>query len=568
MRYPIIKVNQVIHEHTVIQKSILFLSLCILIISGAITNAQTPPEQKPFIFPVAEPASASTWLLSQPYGNTIGAYRFGAQWYAAGQFLHFGIDVSMPCGTELIAVANGEVAGVDQLSRGAGPHNLILRFADLGVTVLYGHLLERPTVVVGQPVVQGEIIALSGDPDLTCDSRPHLHLEVRSLDYATAYNPVEYIDAPWHALAGVGAFSDTIFQQDLTYPRRWMDIADQPPVRFGATRLNNYRQPYPPPELLRVPDIPSIAPEPQPFPTVWDITPLTDNGCCYQSWWEPTDNQHIYVIDGAENTQASVIQIPLNNPLDSVMVQPAPPSTTSTDGTHTITYAPSETIITRKSDGQTWFFILPGQYPSLSPDNQALIWVQGDSPSQLWLASLDGTRYEAIWRTDGRASAQWIDNNRLLLSINLPNSRRNTTLAIFDSQNGTLFELGTWYNLRRVKVAPGGGHIAFYSLYNQDSSQDGTYVIATTPNASPQQLPWFADYRWRDAESLFYITYDSSDIHQLHGYNINSQQSTPLTDPTTQPFTVANGNWSVSPDGQQIIFHNALDKNLWWLRPR
>ena len=87
----------------------------------------------------------------------------------------------MPCKTPLIAVGDGEVIYVDNLTFGAGPHNLILRHTASGVTTLYGHLFERPSVQQYQTVKQGDVVALSGDPDVTCDLRPHLHLEVRSL---------------------------------------------------------------------------------------------------------------------------------------------------------------------------------------------------------------------------------------------------------------------------------------------------------------------------------------------------------------------------------------------------
>ena len=40
-----------------------------------------------------------------------------------------------------------------------------------------------------------------------------------------------------------------------------------------------------------------------------------------------------------------------------------------------------------------------------------------------------------------------------------------------------------------------------------------------------------------------------------------------FTDPATQPFTIANGDWSVSPDGREILFQEARDGNLWLLTP-
>src|SRR5690606_10441854 len=141
--------------------------------------------------------------------------------------LHFGVDISMACGTPVLAVADGVVGSVDNPYRGSAPHNLTLNFPELGLSVLYGHLFESPSLVQGQAVRQGDVVALSADPDEPSESRPHLHLEVRSLDQSVAYNPTLYIEAPWHSLIGMDSRLRPVFQRDLTAPRQWMSLEDQ-----------------------------------------------------------------------------------------------------------------------------------------------------------------------------------------------------------------------------------------------------------------------------------------------------------------------------------------------------
>jgi murein DD-endopeptidase MepM/ murein hydrolase activator NlpD len=199
----------------------------------------------PFGLPFSSPPGAATWLLGQPYGNTTGAYRFGDVWYGAGQGLHFGIDFIAPCGTPIVSIGDGVVVQADWLARGSGPHNLVVAHPEFEVTALYGHLLEKPDFEPGQPVARGQEVGLSGDPDSTCDSRPHLHLELRSSDYRTAYNPVAWIDADWHALMLVGPFSDISFARDVADPLRWVTPYDQPDVSFGGQRLNGYASGWP-----------------------------------------------------------------------------------------------------------------------------------------------------------------------------------------------------------------------------------------------------------------------------------------------------------------------------------
>jgi len=212
-------------------------------------SASAPPhvarlDPRPFGLPFADPPGPSTWLLGQPYGNTVAAYRWRRSLYGAGQGVHFGMDFGAACGTPVVAIGDGEVAKVDALNHGAGPHNLIVNHPN-GYASLYGHLLERPRLQPGQPVTRGEVVALVGDPDLTCQSRPHLHLEIRdSTSYTHAYNPVLFIEADWDTLAVAMPFGRG-FERNLDTPRQWQFLDDQPEVRFWEPLLNDYMHPWP-----------------------------------------------------------------------------------------------------------------------------------------------------------------------------------------------------------------------------------------------------------------------------------------------------------------------------------
>lgn len=227
------------------------LALILIGISGTLfgpgeANNAVPQEEitPPFLLPFVEPPGPNTWLLWQPYGNTIFAYRFRRSTYIAGQGLHFGIDLAAPCGTEVRAIGDGVVDQVDGW-HGAGPHNLMIDHPN-GYASFYGHLLVRPRLSIGQEVKAGQVIALTGDPDLTCNSRPHLHLEIRNApDHRIAYNPLDLIDADWNRITLIGGLP-LDFEQDLDNPRQWQNIFDQPEVRFGYPSLNNYENPWPP----------------------------------------------------------------------------------------------------------------------------------------------------------------------------------------------------------------------------------------------------------------------------------------------------------------------------------
>jgi murein DD-endopeptidase MepM/ murein hydrolase activator NlpD len=207
-------------------------------------------QSKPFGLPFNTPPGPNTWLVGQLYGNTTGAYRMRRVWYGAGQGLHFGIDFSARCGTPVIAIGDGVVSKVDALGHGAGPHNLMIEHSN-GYASFYGHLVERAQVEVGQAVTRGQVVGKTGDPDLTCSSRPHLHLEIRDAgSWRQAFNPVALIDADWDSLMLTGAFQRG-FERDLDNPRQWQFADDQPDVQFGGPLLNDYARPWPPDWSIR-----------------------------------------------------------------------------------------------------------------------------------------------------------------------------------------------------------------------------------------------------------------------------------------------------------------------------
>ncbi len=529
---------------------------------------------KPFMMPVALPAGPATWLLGQPYGNTVGAYNFGTAWYSAGQGLHFGIDVSMPCGTPLVAVADGEVIYTDNLSFGAGPHNLILRHPDAGLTTLYGHLLGAPPVQQYQPVRQGEIVAYSGDPDVTCDSRPHLHFEVRSLDYRTAYNPVDYIDVNWHILAAIGSFNQTTFQVDLTDPRKWMSLDNQPSVAFGGARLNSYTFTWPPPNRQRPPTHAPVARAIAPLPenATWQLSPLGYEGCCPVFWWHPTDASRLYTLDGSPGQIANITEWNMDDSALSTLIGQAPPPVLSPDGSHQIIYTDGQVSIRRLSDNAEWVVQTNGAVPAISADNSRRLWLiryGEDMPGardplvEVWISDINGENARQIAVEEG-VGARWLDSSRLLLSTS---ERTLTTLAIYDTNDDRSYELGTWDRVRGVSLAPGGGRLMFYRSFQADPNENGIYVMDTQPGARPQKLSWFGGWRWRDAESVYYIPFDAAaNAQTLAYYNVSTGENLLLTDALTSPFIIANGDWAVSADGQRIAFMNANDGRLWMLQ--
>jgi hypothetical protein len=242
---------------------------------------------------------------------------------------------------------------------------------------------------------------------------------------------------------------------------------------------------------------------------------------------------------------------------------------TSPDGSHTISVSDPLATITRVNDGASWTVATEGAAPAVSPDNARLMWTirrgvqvpgQEPPPLEVWVSDVSGENARMLVSQRG-GSALWLDAARVLVT---ETERQVSTLTVHNVIDSTSFILGTFTRLRGLTVAPGGAHLMFYLTFNGDPAQDGVYTLGTTAGATPARLAWFGGWRWRDAESVYYIPFDpTTNIQALRYYHLPTGDDRPITDPAAQPFTIANGDWTVSADGRRIAFLNATDLSTW-----
>jgi murein DD-endopeptidase MepM/ murein hydrolase activator NlpD len=106
--------------------------------------------------------------------------------------------------------------------------------------------MVQAQVRIGQEVEAGEVVGYSGDPDLTCTSRPHLHLEIRdSMWKSHAFNPIPLIQGDWDRIVLMGADALQYEQDFSSDPRNWQSLYEQPKVHFGSPVLNEYDYAWP-----------------------------------------------------------------------------------------------------------------------------------------------------------------------------------------------------------------------------------------------------------------------------------------------------------------------------------
>ena len=238
--------------------------------------------------------------MAQPYGNTSGAFRQRFTTYGASGGIHFGVDLSAPCGTEIVAMADGIVFAVDG-PFGSPPHNLMIDHPQVGYASMYGHLLQAPNLIPGEVVKQGEVIALTGDTAETCYGRPHLHLEIRDLAHVRKYNPALLIEANWDNLILTGN-AGRDFERDLQEPRKWQTLYDQPEVQTGGPIVNDFAYPWPfdwrrqtanslmPTNLLIPASLVTQSSDSAPLATLAIGRQITAGNCCTQPYWNKDFN--------------------------------------------------------------------------------------------------------------------------------------------------------------------------------------------------------------------------------------------------------------------------------------
>ncbi len=122
-------------------------------------------ERGPFIWPVDGP-------ISSPFGPREGGF-------------HYGLDIAVPTGTPLRAIAEGTVEFSGW--RGGYGRAVILDHGQ-GWQSLYGHA-SRLNVREGEWVYQGQIIARAGATGNA--TGPHLHLEI--IEEGKKLNPIKHL---------------------------------------------------------------------------------------------------------------------------------------------------------------------------------------------------------------------------------------------------------------------------------------------------------------------------------------------------------------------------------------
>jgi len=287
------------------------------------------------------------------------------------------------------------------------------------------------------------------------------------------------------------------------------------------------------------------------------------------------DGQQVLFLDKpAEDAPVGIYGVDFADP------QPAPGLVSELIGfrnpDHTIVAVPEGDLVRfiNESTGESWAVDTGGNWPRFSPDSGQIIWTASDQEgpydrrrTDIWRANLDGSEAELFQSLYGGGFAGWLpDGERVLLSGRDDPDLEDVTLFVYDLASGRRTNLYTEQRLRGVEISPAGSWIIFYITFAGESSKNGFWVVRPDGSDLHQlDVPSFGAYQWRNDDTLLYIPMRESagESMQLWAITVTTGETTPLTDPAILSFSIANGDWTVSPDGHHVIFVNSQDQNIW-----
>jgi Tol biopolymer transport system component len=162
----------------------------------------------------------------------------------------------------------------------------------------------------------------------------------------------------------------------------------------------------------------------------------------------------------------------------------------------------------------------------------------------------------------------WISDEVMLLSGRESLEAQEQTLFTLSLVDGSTVELARGKRLRGGLLSQDRTWLAYFVALDEDPEQNGTWVVRTI-GTERHQLPGdlFGAYQWRDAHRLLIIPFQpNADVHEIWEFDARTGQTRRLTDPDLMPFKIANGDWTVSPDGRHVAFVESRDRNIWLLR--
>ncbi len=326
------------------------------------------------------------------------------------------------------------------------------------------------------------------------------------------------------------------------------------------------------PTLTTAPGTPTVAANP-----AIKATKLTPDGCCPQPLWladsggvlfygtplasdprrgtwavarEGGTPQFVSAAFGSFSPDRSLIATP-----DGDLARIVRPDGTAVGG---IVNGGRRVYLAATNDRVAWM---------VPATNVAIVSPSLDPPFQVAIARPDGGGVATLPPVFIAETIQWFPDGRRILVNGRDSRAEHPGLWVLDTNTGTATQIfvGAW--LENVTISPDGTRIAYTATLQTDKNLNGIWLIGAD-GSGRQRLTLTGGYRWTpDSRALLYLPPPANGTgDELWRYSIADGARTPLVSATQLPFTVAQDEWEVAPDGTAIAYRSATDGAIWTLR--
>jgi hypothetical protein len=245
----------------------------------------------------------------------------------------------------------------------------------------------------------------------------------------------------------------------------------------------------------------------------------------------------------------------------------------STDNQYLAFPKGGQTVVERLADGQQWTIPSEGRAVDFSQDAAWVAWTAGQPGPpfdtlrrEIWISHSDGSQPTLVQSVYGGGFSGWLGDGRLLFSGRPSLDETVQGIWAVPVSGGDPVLLAKAERFRSIVASPDGSWMAYQVAFTSDPQANGLWVVNTT-SLETQRLPVYGAFRWRSSDRLLVIPLDPSQpVQTIWEFQFPSGQSRPLTDPARIPLKIANGDWSVSPNGQYVVYVSSEDLNLWLLQ--
>ncbi len=327
---------------------------------------------------------------------------------------------------------------------------------------------------------------------------------------------------------------------------------------------------------------------------------LTQGNCCTQAFWSPDSSQVLFIDKPSPDLPTGIWAVDVTQP------RPTPELLTE----RIAFYTPDLTLRTELSEDRTvierlaapssstasapegdslsgegslpepdstpettWEVPSEGQPVFVSPGQKRIAWQKSDEDlpferrtTQVWVADLDGSAPQMVAELPRGGFNGWISDDVMLLSGRESLDDQEQALFALSLVDGSRVELARGERLRGGLLSPDGLWLAYFVALDEDSSQNAVWLVSTDGSERHKlERDLFGAYQWRDAHRLLIIPFQpEAASHEIWEFDAETGQARWLTDGLPS-FKIANGDWSVSPDGRYVAFVESQDRNIWLL---